>query len=93
MWSLTGGGEVVHYLARHGESRVRKRRLSAGAAADGKDGKHSGRLPKEVFEGSGAARRQPRPVLYDVPAGPFYGYNRPGAKPLQAVSGTGGARA
>ena len=40
----TGGGEVVHYLARHGESRVAKAVIiSCGAATDGKDGGQSGR--------------------------------------------------
>ena len=40
----TGGGEVVHYLARHGESRVAKAAIiTRGAAADGEDGGQSGR--------------------------------------------------
>src|SRR5947207_14191540 len=45
-----------------------------------------GGLPKEVFEGLQAQLAANRAQFYyDVPAGPFYGYNRPGAKPLQAV--------
>ncbi len=40
----TGGGEVVHYIARHGESRVAKAAiLQRGAAADGADGGQSRR--------------------------------------------------
>ncbi len=46
-----------------------------------------GGLPIEVFDGfRQAARRQPRAVLSSIsPSGPFYGYNRPGAKVSQAV--------
>src|SRR5215468_6662505 len=65
----TGGGEVVHYIARHGESRVAK-----------------GGLPKEVFDGLQAQLAANRSQFYhDLASGPFYGYNRPGAKPSQAV--------
>ena len=40
----TGGGEVVHYVARHGESRVAKAGdHQCGATADGRDGDQSGR--------------------------------------------------
>ena len=43
----TGGGEVVRYLARHGESRAAKAVLiSSVAAADGQDGRQSGRPPQ-----------------------------------------------
>ena len=61
----TGGGEVVHYLARHGESRVAKAaHHQRGAAADGEDAGQS-RRPAEggVRRLSGAARRQSLAVL------------------------------
>jgi len=45
-----------------------------------------GGLPKEVFDGFQAQLAANRAQFYyDVPAGPFYGYNRPGAKPSQGV--------
>ena len=59
-----------------------------------------GGLPKEVFDGLQAQLAANRAQFYyDVPAGPFYGYNRPGAKPSQGViwnwwrQGMGGAKA
>jgi non-heme chloroperoxidase len=83
----TGGGEVVHYLARHGESRVAKAAIvSAVPPLMVKTPSNPDGLPKEVFEGLQAQLATNRAQFYyDVPAGPFYGYNRPGAKPLQAV--------
>jgi len=45
----TGGGEVVHYLARHGESRVAKAVIISGCAPDGKDGDQSGRAAQGGF--------------------------------------------
>ena len=45
-----------------------------------------GGLPKEVFDGLQAQLAANRSQFYrDLPAGPFYGYNRPGAKPSEAV--------
>jgi non-heme chloroperoxidase len=45
-----------------------------------------GGLPKEVFDGFQAQLAANRAQFYyDVPAGPFYGYNQPGAKPSQGV--------
>ena len=84
----TGGGEVVHYIARHGESRVAKAAiLSAVPPLMVQTAANPGGLPKEVFDGlSGAARGQPHAVLSrSRRPGPFYGYNRPGAKPSEAV--------
>jgi len=83
----TGGGEVVHYLARHDESRVAKAAIiSAVPPLMVKTASNPGGLPKEVFEGLQAQlAANSAQFYYDVPAGPFYGYNRPGAKPLQAV--------
>ena len=61
----TGGGEVVHYIARHGESRVAKAAiLSAVPPLMLKTAANPGGLPKEVFDGlAGATRRQPGAVL------------------------------
>jgi len=83
----TGGGEVVRYLARHGESRVAKAAiLSAVPPLMVKTTANPGGLPKEVFDGLQAQFAANRTQFcYDLPAGPFYGYNRPGAKPSQAV--------
>jgi non-heme chloroperoxidase len=83
----TGGGEVVHYLARHGESRVAKAAIiSAVPPLMVKTAANPGGLPKEVFDGLQAQLAANRAQFYyDFPAGPFYGYNRPGAKPSQGV--------
>src|ERR1700739_2478081 len=83
----TGGGEVVHYVARHGERRVTKAAiLSAVPRLMVKTPHNPGGLPKEVFDGLQAQPAANRSQFYyDVPAGPFYGYNRPAAKPSEAV--------
>jgi non-heme chloroperoxidase len=83
----TGGGEVVHYLARHGESRVAKAAIiSAVPPLMVKTASNPGGLPKEIFDGFQAQVAANRSQFYyDVAAGPFYGYNRPGAKPSQGV--------
>ena len=82
----TGGGEVVHYVARH-ESRVEKAAiLSAVPPLMVKTASNPGGQPKEVFDGLQAQLAANRAQFYyDVPAGPFYGYNRPGAKPSEPV--------
>jgi non-heme chloroperoxidase len=83
----TGGGEVVHYLARHGESRVAKAVIiSAVPPLMVKTAANPGGLPKDVFDGLQAQLAASRAQFYyDLPAGPFYGYNRPGAKPSPGV--------
>jgi len=83
----TGGGEVAHYLGRHGESRVAKAVLiSAVPPLMVKTAGNPGGLPKEVFDGFQAQLAANRSQFYrDVASGPFYGYNRPGAKPSEAV--------
>jgi non-heme chloroperoxidase len=98
----TGGGEVVRYLARHGEGRVTKAAIiSAVPPLMVKTPANPNGLPKEVFDGFQTALAANRSQFYrDVAAGPFYGYNRPGAKPSEAVienwwrqGMTGGAKA
>jgi non-heme chloroperoxidase len=83
----TGGGEVTHYIARHGESRVAMAVLiSAVPPLMVKTAANPGGLPKEVFDGFQAQVATNRAQFYlDVPTGPFYGYNRPGAKASQGV--------
>jgi non-heme chloroperoxidase len=83
----TGGGEVVHYLARHGENRVAKAAiLCAVPPLMVKTPANPNGLPKEVFDGFQTALAANRSEFYrDVAAGPFYGYNRPGAKASEPV--------
>src|ERR1700749_3565992 len=83
----TGGGEVVRYIARHGESRVAKAVLIAAVPPlMVQTAANPGGLPKKVFDDFQAQVAVNRAQFYyDVPAGPFYGYNRPGATPAQGV--------
>ena len=83
----TGGGEVVHYVARHGESRVAKAAIiSAVPPLMVKTEKNPGGLPKAVFDDLQAQLAANRAKFYyDLPAGPFYGFNRPGVKALEPV--------
>lgn len=85
----TGGGEVARYVARHGApaGRVAKAVLVAAvpplmvqteANPEG--------LPIEVFDGFRAALAANRAQFFrDVPAGPFYGFNRDGASVHEGV--------
>jgi non-heme chloroperoxidase len=83
----TGGGEVVHYLARHGESRAAKAVLiSAVPPIMVKSPSNPGGLAKDVFDGLQAQVANNRAQFYrDLPAGPFYGFNRPGAKASEGI--------
>ena len=83
----TGGGEVAHYLARHGESRVAKAALiSAVTPYMLKTEANPLGLPKSVFDGLQAQLAASRSEFYwDLPAGPFYGFNRPGVKSREPV--------
>ena len=83
----TGGGEVARFIGRHGSSRVAKAVLvSSVPPLMLKTPKNPLGLPMEVFDGLRKAQRENRAQFYkDVPAGPFFGYNRPGAKPSQGV--------
>lgn len=76
----TGGGEVAHYIGRHGTGRVTKAALIGAvpplmlktpANPDG--------LPKEVFDGIRAGVANNRSQFYLDLTTPFYGFNRPGA--------------
>ena len=85
----TGGGEVARYVARYGQpqGRVAKAVLvSAVPPLMLKTEGNPGGLPVSVFDGLRAALAANRAQFYiDLPAGPFYGFNRPGAKVSQGV--------
>jgi non-heme chloroperoxidase len=83
----TGGGEVARYIARHGESRVAKAVLiSSVPPIMVKTEANPGGLPKKVFDDFQASVAANRAQFYrDVAAGPFYGFNRPGAKVDEGV--------
>ena len=83
----TGGGEVAHYVARAEKGRVAKAVLiGAVPPVMVKSDKNPGGLPLEVFDGFRAAHVANRAQFFhDIPAGPFYGFNRPDAKVSQGV--------
>ncbi|GGY11505.1 alpha/beta fold hydrolase [Massilia dura] len=83
----TGGGEVARYVGRHGTKRVAKLALvSAVPPIMVKTADNPGGLPLEVFDGIRNAQLANRSQLYlDIPSGPFYGFNRPGAKVSQGL--------
>lgn len=83
----TGGGEVAHYVARAKPGRVAKAVLiGAVPPIMVKSDKNPGGLPIEVFDGFRAALVANRAQFFlDIPTGPFYGFNRPGAKVSQGV--------
>ena len=76
----TGGGEVAHYVARAEPGRVAKAVLiGAVPPVMVKKETNPGGLPIEVFDGLRAALAANRAQFYlDMPAGPFYGFNRDG---------------
>ncbi|MEJ0041898.1 MAG: alpha/beta hydrolase [Rhizomicrobium sp.] len=83
----TGGGEVARYIGRHGESRVAKAILiSSVPPLMVKTPGNPGGLPKSVFDDLQAQLAANRTEFYfQLASGPFYGFNRPGAKVLQSV--------
>ncbi|MQA40416.1 alpha/beta fold hydrolase [Rugamonas aquatica] len=83
----TGGGEVARYVGRHGTKRIAKLGLiSAVPPLMLKTDSNPGGLPIAVFDGIRAASVANRAQLYlDIASGPFYNYNRPGAKPSQGI--------
>jgi non-heme chloroperoxidase len=83
----TGGGEVARYVARAEPSRVAKAVLiGAVPPIMLKTESNPGGLPMEVFDGfrNGTAANRAQFFL-DVPAGPFYGFNRPGAQVSEGI--------
>jgi non-heme chloroperoxidase len=98
----TGGGEVVHYLARHGETRAARAVLiSAVPPLMLKTATNPVGLPKDVFDDLQAQLAANRSEFYRaLPSGPFYGFNRPGVESSEADIAnwwrqgmTGGAKA
>lgn len=83
----TGGGEVARYVARAKPGRVSKAVLiGAVPPIMVKSDKNPGGLPIEVFDQFREQTAFNRPQFYiDIPTGPFYGFNRPGAKVNQGV--------
>ncbi len=83
----TGGGECIHYVARAKPGRVSKAVLiGAVPPVMLKSDKNPGGLPIEVFDQFREQTAFNRAQFFiDVPAGPFYGFNRPGATPIQGV--------
>ncbi|MEI4474046.1 alpha/beta fold hydrolase [Frigidibacter sp. MR17.24] len=85
----TGGGEVARYVAKFGQpaGRVAKAVLvSAVPPLMVKTAANPEGLPIEVFDGFRAALAANRAQFYrDVPAGPFYGFNREGAEVFEGV--------
>src|SRR5688500_16869358 len=83
----TGGGEATRYVARHGKGRVAKLVLiGAVPPLMLKTPANPGGLPLEVFDGFRRQLAANRAHFYlDIASGPFYGFNRPGAKVSQGV--------
>ena len=82
----TGGGEVARYVARHGKGRVAKAVLiGAVPPIMLKTDKNPGGQPVEAFDAFRTAVLNRPQAFLDIPAGPFYGFNRPGAKVSQGI--------
>ncbi|KQY22514.1 alpha/beta fold hydrolase [Rhizobium sp. Root482] len=83
----TGGGEAARYVARHGKERVSKLVLiGAVPPVMVKSEANPGGLPIEVFDGFRSALAANRSQFYlDVAGGPFFGFNRDGAKRSEAM--------
>lgn len=82
-----GGGEVARYIGRHGTQRVAKAALIAAVPPLMlKTAANPGGLPMETFDGIRAASLADRSQFYrDLASGPFFGFNRAGAKASQGV--------
>ena len=83
----TGGGEVARYVAKYGERQGRVAKAVLIAAVPPlmvKTLKNPGGTPIEVFDGFRKVLAENRAQFFlDVPSGPFYGFNRSGAKASQ----------
>ena len=82
-----GGGEVARYVACAKTGRVAKAVLiSAVPPLMIRTKDNPGGLPSDVFDGFRSALITNRAQFYrDIPAGPFFGFNRPGAKISEGV--------
>jgi non-heme chloroperoxidase len=82
----TGGGEITHYMGRHGTKRVAKAvLLGAVPPLMLKTAANPGGLPIDVFDGIRKGTYDDRSQFYKDLTMPFYGYNRPGAKISEGV--------
>jgi non-heme chloroperoxidase len=82
----TGGGEVVHYVARHQERVAKAAIISAVPPVMVKKDSNPEGTPIEVFDGFRQQNAFNRPQFYlDVPSGPFYNFNRPGVKTIPGL--------
>ena len=83
----TGGGEVTRYVARAHPGRVSKAVIIGAVPPIMLDTPaYPGGLPMEVFDGFRAAHVANRAQFFrDIPEGPFYSFNRPGAKVSQGL--------
>ena len=85
----TVGGEATHYVAQHGQHHGRVAKLVLIGAVPQivvKTPANPGGLPIEVFDGLRKSLAGNRAQFYlDFASGPFYGFNRPGAKPVPGV--------
>jgi non-heme chloroperoxidase len=84
----TGGGEVARYVAQYGSGGRVAKAVLIGAVPPImlKTPANPGGLPIEVFDGFRSAQAANRAQFFrDVPAGPFYGFNRPGAEVSQGI--------
>jgi len=82
----TGGGEITHYMGRHGTSRVQKAVLfGAVPPLMLKTDKNPEGLPISVFDGIRKGTNDDRSQFYKDLTMPFYGFNRPGAKVSEGI--------
>jgi non-heme chloroperoxidase len=84
----TGGGEVARYVGKYGSRGRIAKAVLIGAVPPVmvKSEKNPGGLPLEVFDGFRSALAANKAQFYrDIPEGPFYGFNRPGAKVSQGI--------
>jgi non-heme chloroperoxidase len=85
----TGGGEVARYVAKYGEPQGRVAKVVLIAAVPPlmvKTQKNPGGTPIEVFDGLRKMLAENRAQFFlDMPSGPFYGFNRPGARASQGT--------
>ncbi len=85
----TGGGEVAHYIGRHGNQRVAKAVLVGAVPPQMvRSATNPGGLPMDVFDGIRKSVVEDRSQFFMDLTMPFYGYNRPGAKVSQGVRDT-----
>src|SRR6201985_3397430 len=81
-----GGGEITRYIGRNGNKRVKKAVIIGGIPPVMlKSDKNPGGLPMSAFDGIRAGLVADRSEFYKDVSMPFYGYNKPDAKPSQGV--------